>query len=90
MSSVRSRPSPPNKMKTDDLLQWIGAVSVIAGHIFNAIGPSVYPFNIVAFTIGVIMFGSWAVRVKNMPQIAVNIVALIIGAIGLYKAWIVV
>jgi hypothetical protein len=75
-------------MKLDDLLQWIGAVGVIGGHVLNAVGPAAYPWNIVAFVMGTCFFMAWSTRVMNRPQTLVNTVALTIGVIGLYKAFI--
>jgi energy-converting hydrogenase Eha subunit E len=74
-------------MKLNDILQWAGAVFIIAGHVCNAIGPSVYPYNIVAFTLGTIMFMAWTIRVKNRPQLVVNMVAIVTCVIGLVNAW---
>ena len=70
----------------DDTLQWIGAVAIIAGHVLNAIGPAVYPYNIAVFAVGTVAFLAWAIRVANKPQAVVNVVALAIGLVGLYKA----
>ena len=74
-------------MKLNDILQWTGAVFIIIGHVCNAIGPSVYPYNIVAFTLGTIMFMAWTIRVKNRPQLVVNIVAIVTCLLGLFNAW---
>ena len=74
-------------MKLNDILQWSGALFVIIGHVFNSIGPSVYPYNIVAFTLGTIMFLTWTIRVKNNPQLVVNVVAIVTCLIGLVNAW---
>ena len=74
-------------MKLNDILQWIGAVFIIVGHICNSIGPSVYPYNIVAFTLGTVMFLTWTIRVKNNPQLVVNVVAIVTCLIGLVNAW---
>ena len=74
-------------MKVNDILQWTGAVFVIIGHVLNSIGPSVYPYNIVAFTLGTIMFLTWTIRVKNNPQLVVNVVAIVTCLIGLVNAW---
>lgn len=70
----------------DDALQWTGAVAIIAGHVLNSIGPSMYPWNIAVFAVGTVAFLAWAVRVRNMPQGVVNLVALAIGLAGLYRA----
>jgi hypothetical protein len=71
----------------DEILQWIGAVAIIAGHALNAIGPSVYPYNIIAFTVGTVAFLVWALRVANKPQAVVNVVSIAIGLVGLIKAY---
>ena len=74
-------------MKKYDILQWIGAVFIIIGHVTNAIGPSVYPFNIVAFTIGTIFFMAWTIMVRNKPQFIVNVVSIGACLFGLFNAW---
>jgi hypothetical protein len=73
--------------ESKETLQWVGAVAIIAGHVCNAVGPSAYPWNIVAFTVGTVCFGVWTVLVGNRPQMVVNAVALLTCAIGLAKAW---
>ena len=74
------------KLEISETLQWSGAVFIIAGHSLNAVGPAAYPWNILAFFIGTILFMIWTIRVANKPQLIVNIVALCIGASGLIKA----
>ena len=71
----------------NELLQWVGAVAIIAGHVLNALGPSAYPWNICAFTLGTVFFLAWTVRVANKPQMVVNVVAMTMCFVGLYKAW---
>ena len=75
------------KLEINDILQWTGAVFIIAGHSLNAVGPAVYPYNILAFFLGTILFMAWSIRVANRPQLLVNIVALVIGLTGLVKAF---
>jgi hypothetical protein len=70
----------------NEIIQWIGAVAIIAGHTLNAIGPAAYPYNIYAFAVGTIAFLIWAIRVKNTPQLVVNIVAFGLGIVGIYNA----
>lgn len=72
--------------KTNEVLQWVGALFIIAGHSANAIGPEAYPYNIAAFFVGTVAFFAWTVRVRNVPQMLVNVVALALGLVGLYKA----
>jgi len=71
----------------NSILQWSGAVAIIAMHVLNAMGPSAYPYNIVAAFLGTVLFLAWTIRVKNLPQFTVNVVALAIGFVGLYNAF---
>jgi hypothetical protein len=75
------------KLEINEILQWTGAVFIIAGHSLNAMGPEVYPYNILAFFEGTILFFAWTIRVANKPQMLVNVVALGIGLVGLVKAF---
>ena len=75
------------KLEINEILQWSGAVFIIAGHSLNAVGPAAYPYNILAFFIGTVLFMAWSIRVANKPQLLVNIVALAIGLTGLAKAF---
>ena len=75
------------RLKINEVLQWSGAVFIIAGHGLNAVGPEAYPYNILAFFVGTILFMAWSIRVVNKPQLLVNIVALLIGLTGLIKAF---
>ena len=75
------------KLEINEILQWTGAVFIIAGHSLNAVGPEAYPYNILAFFVGTILFMAWTIRVANKPQLMVNVVALAIGLTGLVKAF---
>ena len=75
------------KLEINDILQWAGAVFIIAGHSLNAVGPAAYPWNILAFFLGTIAFMAWSVRVANKPQLLVNLVAISISAMGLIRAF---
>ena len=75
------------KLDLNELLQWIGAGFIIAGHSLNAVGPSVYPYNILTFFVGTLFFLTWTLRVRNKPQMLVNVVALLIGSAGIVKAF---
>ena len=75
------------KFDVDEVLQWAGAVLIIAGHSLNAIGPSMYPYNIVVFALGTVAFLTWAIRAGNRPQMAVNLVSIAIGLVGLISAF---
>jgi hypothetical protein len=75
------------KLEINETLQWAGAVFIIAGHSLNAVGPSAYPYNILAFFLGTVFFMWWSIRVANKPQLLVNLVAITISTVGLIKAF---
>ena len=75
------------KIHVNEVIQWVGAVFIIAGHSLNAVGPAAYPWNIVTFFAGPVAFLIWTLRVRNRPQMLVNVVALGIGATGLIRAF---
>jgi hypothetical protein len=62
-------------------------VAIIAMHVLNALGPEAYPYNIIAAFVGTVAFLAWTVRVRNLPQFTVNVIALAIGFVGLYRAF---
>lgn len=75
------------KIEINEILQWTGALFIVAGHILNATGPAAYPYNILTFFIGTVLFLIWTIRVANKPQMFVNIVSVTIGITGLIKAF---
>ena len=76
-----------SKEKFNEAVQWVGAVLIVAGHTLNSIGPATYPYNVLTFLIGAVLFLWWAIRVKNNPQLIVNLISSAIMIVGLYKAW---
>lgn len=74
--------------KTNELLQWTGAVLIVAGHSLNSLGSEYHRdfWNIVSFTLGTALFLTWAFRVRNRPQVTVNTISIIIMSVGLYKS----
>lgn len=73
-------------MKTNEVLQWAGAVFIVLGHSLNSVGPGAHPWNILAFLIGTVLFLSWTVRVGNRPQMMVNTVSMALGVVGVANA----
>ena len=72
-------------MRVNEVLQWVGAVFIIAGHLLNAF--KIDGWNIAAFTLGTIAFMAWAIRVANTPQTLVNVVAITVCVAGLFRAF---
>ena len=72
--------------RKNEIIQWIGAAAIITGHTANSIGPQAYPVNVFAFAIGTAMFLWWSIRVRNRPQLTVNLIVSVIGLVGMYRA----
>lgn len=68
-----------------EVLQWIGALFIIAGHGLNAL--AIDGWNIAAFTAGTVFFLVWSAIVVNKPQITVNVVAITTCTVGLFRAF---
>jgi hypothetical protein len=75
------------RLQFNDWLQWTGAAGIVAMHSLNAIGPAVYPWNLIAAVIGTGAFLAWTIRVGNRPQFIVNAVSITLGVVGLFNAW---
>ena len=75
--------------KSNEVLQWIGAILIVAGHALNSLGSEYHQdfWNIASFTVGTAMFLVWALRVGNKPQITVNLVSIAIGISGMIRAF---
>jgi hypothetical protein len=69
----------------NNILQWVGVVFIVAGHILNSMG-NMDPYNIIAFSFGTVFFLTWAYRVHNNAQVVVNVVSVVICLLGLYRA----
>lgn len=76
-------------MLINNVLQWTGALFIIAGHLLNTAGAAVHgdKWNILAFAVGTVCFLLWTIRVANKPQFLVNAVAIATCSVGLYKAF---
>lgn len=73
--------------KVNNTLQWAGATFVILGQVLNAFG-NMDPYNIMAFTVGSVLFITWAFRVSNKPQVLVNFVSIAACIGGLVRAFV--
>lgn len=71
--------------KTQDLVQWLGALFIIAGHVLNS--AAIDGWNILAFTVGTVFFMLWSISVANRPQQLVNTVAIVTCTAGLFRAF---
>jgi len=55
----------------------------------NALGAEVHKdfWNQLAFVLGTVAFLTWSLRVVNKPQMAVNIVAITVCSVGLFRVY---
>ena len=72
-------------MLINNVLQWVGALFIIAGHVLNTL--AIDGWNIAAFTVGTVAFLMWSLRVANKPQMTVNVVAITVCVVGLFRAY---
>ncbi len=71
----------------NNTLQWAGTACLLTMYVLMSFFPHLHPWNIVAGVLGGICYLTWTVRVRNTPQLIVNVVAITIGVAGLFKAW---
>lgn len=75
------------KMTLNDVLQWAGTACLLTMYVLMSFYKELHPWNIVAGVLGGMLYLAWTLRVRNTPQLIVNLVAIAIGLAGLYKAW---
>jgi len=75
------------RTEIDNTLQWAGTACLLTMYVLMSFFPHLHPWNIVAGVAGGVLYLAWTVRVRNRPQLIVNLVAIAIGLAGLYKAW---
>ena len=71
----------------NNTLQWAGTACLLAMYVLMSFFPHLHPWNIVAGVLGGMLYLTWCIRVRNNPQMVVNVVAITIGVAGLFKAW---
>jgi O-antigen/teichoic acid export membrane protein len=74
-----------NNTKLNELIQWIGTLFVLLMYALMNLAPELAPWNLVAGLLGSICYFVWTIRVKNRPQLLINIVALTLCVAGLIK-----
>ena len=75
------------RTEIDNTLQWAGTACLLTMYVLMSFFPHLHPWNIVAGVAGGVLYLAWTLRVRNRPQLIVNLVAITIGLAGLYKAW---
>jgi hypothetical protein len=75
-----------NKEKVNNILQWTGTFFILAMYVlmnfYRELG-----LDPICGLLGGLCFAIWAYRVANKPQMLVNIVAITVCVVGLFKAF---
>jgi len=72
-------------MLINNVLQWAGTVCLLTMYVLMSFFPNLYPLNIVAAVFGGAFYLTWCLRVRNLPQLIVNVIAITISLAGLFK-----
>ena len=71
-------------MKLDEVLQWAGTACILAMYVlmnfFRELG-----LDPLFGLLGGLCYAAWAYRVANKPQMIVNVVAMTVCTLGLFK-----
>ena len=74
------------KENTNNIIQWVGTFFILAMYVlmnfFRDLG-----LDPLCGLLGGLCYALWAYRVANKPQMLVNVVAITVCVIGLFKAF---
>ena len=71
----------------NQVLQWLGTTSLLTMYVLMSFYPELHPWNLVAGLMGGSFYCAWSLRVKNRPQILVNLAGITVCVAGLIRAW---
>jgi hypothetical protein len=66
----------------NSILKWAGCVAVVTGALCTSL--RIDPANIYLLNVGALLYTIWAIRIRELNLIIVNIVLLIIYIMGLF------
>ena len=72
-------------MKFNDAIQWIGTANILAMYAVMNLFPEHIIFIQLFGLLGAICFFTWTMRVKNRPQMLINLVAMNLCFLGLIR-----
>jgi hypothetical protein len=73
-------------MKLNDMLQWTGTAFILAMYVVSNFFKGEDDLRNSLALLGGLCYATWAYRVANKPQMLVNIVAITLCVLGLFKA----
>lgn len=71
---------------TNNILQWLGTAALMVMYVIMSFFPEQRPWNLVAGLVGGSCFLLWTIRVKNTPQMIINLIGVLVCAAGIYTA----
>jgi len=71
--------------KANNIIQWTGTVFVLLMYLVMNYFPELTPWNIVFGLLGALAYFTWTLRVRNYPQMLINVVAIALCSGGLIK-----
>jgi hypothetical protein len=74
-----------NTQKLNELIQWTGTAFILVMYVLMSYFPQLHPWNIVMGLLGGICYFAWTIRVKNYPQMVINVVAVTLCLGGLLR-----
>ena len=69
----------------NSILQWAGTACLLTMYIIMSFYPEAYPWNLVAGCAGGLFYLTWSARVRNRPQVLVNLAGMTVTLAGLIK-----
>jgi hypothetical protein len=73
-------------MRINEVLQWAGTVCILAMYVLMNFFRE-FQLDPLFGLLGGMCYLAWTVRVANKPQMIVNVVAIAVCAVGLFKVW---
>lgn len=72
-------------MRFNDVIQWVGTAFVLLMYLVMNVYPQHIVFIQLFGLLGALSFFAWTLRVKNYPQMTINVVAMTLCVVGLLK-----
>jgi hypothetical protein len=73
-------------LKLNDALQWLGTLFILAMYVLMNFFRDLQ-LDALAGLLGGVCYLAWTIRVANRPQMIVNVVAITVCALGLWRMY---
>ena len=73
-------------MRFNEVLQWVGTCFILLMYVLMNFFRELQ-LDALAGLLGGLCYLAWTIRVANKPQMLVNVVAISVCAVGLYKVY---